>query len=475
MAHVLIIDNDRQFCKTTARQLCLLGYHVDTAAAIQEGLAQLAENSFDLILLDMRLPDGCGLDIVPRIKSLPHAPEIIVLTGYAEQEDARQAISSGVWDYVQKPCMMEELKVMLERALAYRLQAGQQKTGTYKKQHDIIGNNALLRQALDITVQVAGADINVLISGETGTGKELFARAIHENSARAAAEMVVLDCSVMPENLVEDILFGHSKGAFTGANSDRTGLVRQAHRGTLFLDEIGELPLGVQTKLLRVLQERRFRPIGAQTEIQVDFRLVAATNRNLTDMVKARAFREDLLHRINTVTIDVPSLRERMEDIPELVAYFISKLCRRYQKPAPKAAPELLQLLQEYHWPGNVRELINVLDRIIVTTDAQDILLPIHLPPEMRSRIVGRRFRPQPSPHSRPAFASDSPSSAIAASATPRLPEIKIIRKTALEKAELAYLTALMQQTGGNVSAAARVAGLAKSQVYNLLKKYGLS
>lgn len=471
MPTVLIIDDDEILCRTITRQLCMLGYQVNIAQSIQEAIHQLVETHFDVILLDVCLPDGSGLDMITKVQNMPQAPDIIVITGYPEHEDVRLAIDRGVWDYIQKPWRMDDLKSMLEGVMAYRLRRKKENLPDVNSP-DIIGNNPALKQALTTAIQVAASDINVLITGETGTGKELFARAIHENSTRKAADMVVVDCSILPDNLVESTLFGHTRGAFTGAMTNRTGLVQQAHQGTLFLDEIGELPLATQKSFLRLLEQRCYRPIGAKSEIQVDFRLVVATNRNLGEMVKTGAFREDLLHRINSLVIDIPPLRQRLEDIPLLTQHIIHKLCRRSGKAMKKPATDLLQLLQEYDWPGNVRELVNVLDRLIITSGSQETLLPIHLPPEMRTRVIQNRL--SVSPFAAADYSVRFQPQGLPETAVFEFPKIHAVRQNALQTVEQEYLTALMQHVDGNVQKAARVAGLAKSQLYNLLNKYDL-
>ena len=460
MGDILIIDDDREMCRMMSRQLGYMGHQVTDAYTIRDGLKILQEKTFDVLFLDVHLPDGNGIDALPKIKASPDSPEVVVLTAFVDMMDAETSMKSGVWDYLQKPHVLNDIQSILERAISYHHQKSLKKP-LYYAQRNIIGNSGVLRSAIDAMMTAARSDAGILITGETGTGKELFARAIHENSSRAGRNMIIVDCSVLPENLVESILFGHVKGAFTGANVSHDGLIKQADGGTLFLDEVGELPLKIQKNFLRILQDHQFRPIGAKNEIKSDFRLIAATNRDLDQMVRDGAFRDDLMHRIDIFRIELPPLRNRDGDVSELIRYYIEKIARRTQRPVKKCSPELVQTLEKYAWPGNVRELMNVMDRIFITAQNDETLLPIHLPPEIRTRIINRELIPA------------LVQSAISA-ASAHLPPIQEARKTVLEELEKNYMTALIRMTQGDMQQAVDISGLAKSQIYSMLKKYNI-
>jgi two-component system NtrC family response regulator len=313
-----------------------------------------------------------------------------------------------------------------------------------------------MKGCFDLLAQAAGSQSNVLIFGETGTGKELFARAIHNNSRSAEKNFVVVDCGSIPENLIGSILFGYEKGAFTGAERSREGLIKQAHEGTLFLDEVGELPLNDQKAFLRVLQERSFRPLGGKQEVKSDFRLVAATNRDLEEMVRLGRFREDLLFRLRTLTMELPPLRERSEDIMDLLLYFLRKLSKPAGKEIKSFSPEFLETLLNYPWPGNVREMIGAIEAAIHKSGNEAILFPFHLPPYIRIRMAQQGLQEKKGP--------EKPSEAIPTSLT----DLQTLRET-LEKE---YLEELLAQTSGNINKACQISGVSRSRLYALLKKY---
>ncbi|HPB38825.1 MAG TPA: sigma-54 dependent transcriptional regulator, partial [Syntrophorhabdus sp.] len=328
MADILIIDDDRDVSDMLVEMVTRMSHRPESSFTLKDARQKILANDYDVIFLDVRLPDGNGLDILPLIKDMSSVPEVIIITGHGDSDSAELAMKSGVWDFIQKPCSLSSMRLVLTRAIQYREKKGlATKPPVLLKKDNIIGNSPSLRACFDLVAQAAQSDINVLITGETGTGKELFARAIHDNSQRADKSFIVVDCAAMPDNLVESTLFGHEKGAFTGADRSREGLIKLAHRGTLFLDEIGELPPLIQKSFLRVLQEHRFRPIGSSGEEQSDFRLIAATNRKLDRMVANGQFRTDLLFRIQALTIELPPLRERKEDIKELTIHYLRKFC----------------------------------------------------------------------------------------------------------------------------------------------------
>ncbi len=465
MAHILIIDDDRMICETLSLRIMNLGHTAVSASSLKDGVAKACSEAFDVIFLDVRLPDGNGLESLSKFRERPSAPEVIIITGVGEPDGAELAVKGGAWDYIQKPFSKQEIILQLDRALDYREKSAQKVPVILKREH-IIGSSFRVNTHLELLAQAANSDANVLISGESGTGKELFARGIHENSARANKNFVVVDCTALPENLVESVLFGHKKGAFTGADKTESGLFKYADGGTLFLDEVGELPLSIQKKFLRVLQEHHFRPVGSQQEISSDFRVVAATNRNLEQMVEAGRFRQDLLYRLRAFTIELSALRERLSDIRELTIHHIAKICSRHNTETKGFAPEFIQALESYEWPGNIRELVNTLERVIATTPNTPVLYPQHLPERIRVKIARTKLEQDP------AFPEDTHSSS---SSPKRLLSLKKTRETALTHIEQQYLQDLMQSTEWNIGEACQISGLRRARLYELLKKYDIS
>jgi two-component system NtrC family response regulator len=461
-ARVLIIDEDRTICGWIAKAITRLGHQSCCSHTLKEGIRQIEADSFDIVFIDVRLPDGSGLDIMPRIKLSRSSPEIIVITALGDPDEAEQALRNGAWDYVEKPASFEAIRLPLSRALEYRAERKSVKSPVVLQRRDIIGNSPKIIACLEVLSQAAGSDVNVLITGETGTGKELFAKAIHSNSSRAKKNFVVVDCTALPETLVESVLFGHARGSFTGAERSEEGLVKQADGGTLFLDEIGELPFLIQKRFLRVIQEHRFRPVGAHQEVTSNFRLVAATNRNLEDMVRQGRFREDLFFRLRTLHVDLPPLRELPEDIRELTIHYMNFLCERFGIPGKATSPEFWTVMTEYHWPGNVRELIQALEKALLSAKKEPMLFPKHLPTYIRIQVARNSFRKKPSP---PAASAAHPL------VSKELPSWKEIRKAAVSEAGQKYLRDVLSFTGGDINKACRISGLSRSRFYALLRK----
>ncbi len=328
----------------------------------------------------------------------------------------------------------------------------------------IIGNSPQLRDCLETVALAAECDTNILISGETGTGKELFARAIHDASRRCHGPLVVVDCTSLPKDLVESLLFGHVKGSFTGAQEAQEGVIRQAHTGTLFLDEVGELPLSLQKVFLRVLEEHRFRPVGSEQEVASNFRLVAATNRDLEEMVTLGLFRADLLFRLKSYMIELPPLRDRAEDILDLTNYHLGRLCARYKIPSKQVATDFLRVLNRYSWPGNVRELVNALEHALFAAKQEATLFAKHLPHRIRASVMKQSLRAQTI--SRPDLSQ---------SFVEELPSLHEFRENVFSQAETQYLHDLMTLSNKDMRAACQLSGLSRSRLYALLKKHDIS
>ncbi len=467
MATVLIVDDDETLCYALSRVVTTQGHRAVTAQTLADGLLKARQASFDAVFLDVRLPDGNGLDALEELEGLPSAPEVIIITGLGDPDGAELAMINGAWDYIEKSASTKEIALTLGRALEYREEKRSAVAASpvvALVRDGIIGSSTGIKGCLDLVARSAISDANILITGETGTGKELFARAVHENSLRKNGPFVIVDCASIPETLVESLLFGHKKGAFTGADRDRTGLIVDAHNGTLFLDEVGELPMSLQKAFLRVLQERTVRPIGSRHEIRSHFRLVAATNRNLEAMVEEGTFRKDLLYRIQAFSMELPALRARISDIKEIAAYHIHRFCDRYGMDHKGVSADFYGTLEGHDWPGNVRELVNILDQALISARNEATLFPKHLPPRLRAQVARARLGASPSDEE--AF-----SDGYALDAMPPLSEY---RDTVLQEAERRYLEDLMRTSSGKIKRACEVAGLSQSRLYALLKHHGL-
>lgn len=474
MGKIIVIDDDAVCRRLLTEQCTRLGHATEAVGSIEAGTALLAHWPADLVFLDVSLPDGNGLEALPVLQGLPSMPEVIIITGTGDANGAELAIKNGAWDYLQKPLSNQEIHLHVRRALEYHDKKMLHSDQISLKRDGIVGGSKAISFCLDQVARCAATDSGVLITGATGTGKEVFARTIHANSRRAQGPFVVVDCASLPEQLVESILFGHVKGAFTGAHADRIGLVELANNGTLFLDEAGELPLDMQKTFLRVLQERVFRPVGKDREHTSDFRLIAATNRDLTDMVAKGLFRSDLYYRINTFNIHLPSLREREQDIEKLVMSFVFSICRRNRLPIKGVVPETLETLAAYHWPGNVRELENVIEKALIAAAPEPVLYPIHLPPEIRlSRI---RTKVSEKRGQAPTAADPDAPFAPERLTTPatRLP-FKEYRRLLTNDIERHYLRQLLHETEGDIAKACAASGLSRSRLYDLLKVHSLT
>ena len=467
MANILIIDDDEPTCYALSRMIGRMGHTPSCAYTLSEGLDRAASGDIDVVFLDVRMPDGNGLEVLPKVQRTPSSPEVIIITGFGDPDGAELAIKSGAWDYVEKGCSSKQMSLPLIRALEYRKEkrsVEHTKSVVALHREGIIGNSPKLAECLDLLASAAAGESNVLILGETGTGKELFAQAIHRNSPRAHGPFVTVDCGALPETLVESLLFGYEKGSFTGAEKTREGLIKQACGGTLFLDEVGELPVSIQKAFLRVLQEHRFRQLGSGTEIESDFRLVAVTNRDLEQMVEDGTFRQDLLFRLKSFVIELPPLRERSEDIKELARYHIDRFCEHHGLALKGFSPEFLDTLKGHHWPGNVRELVNILNRALAAARFEPTLFPKHLPMDIRIEKA------------RAAVNSKAPSDTGSNTKHPQtLPKFNDFREASYAQAEKHYLNDLIALCESDIKEACRISGLSQSRLYALLQKHKIA
>ena len=394
-ARILVVDDEqsmREFLEIFFRRE---DYDVVTAGDVDSALVAVQADDFDVVISDIQMPPRSGLELLDAVRE--HSPEtvVIMITAFSTTETAIAAMKQGAYDYVTKPFKVDELRVVIEKALEKRLLATENRRlrtelRTQLKSRTLVGNSTAMQQVYALVAQVAGSKTNVLVSGESGTGKELVARAIHDQSDRAERPFVAINCGAIPENLLESELFGHVKGAFTGAVQTKDGLFEMAEGGTLFLDEVGELPPSLQVKLLRAIQDKVVRRVGDTRDRKVDVRIVAATNRRLEDEVAEGRFREDLYYRLNVIQLVIPPLRERMDDVPLLIRHFVEKYARDSEKEIRGVSEEAARILARYPFPGNVRELENVIERAVALCSGDvigvDALPPTVLdPPERRS------------------------------------------------------------------------------------------
>lgn len=451
-ARLLLVDDDEQACSLLAEVLEREGYEVVRSLSVDAALQELdaTESRFDAVLTDLRMPGASGLDLVREARRRdPHAL-VFVLTAFGDAAAAGEAIRAGAHDFISKPYDLPALRQAISQALVRRSLNPQPSVavGRSNKQGTpaIVGHSPSIIEVMKTVGRVAPSQATVLITGETGTGKELIARAIHSYSDRSAHRFVAVNCSALAEGVLESELFGHVRGAFTGAAGARAGLFREADKGTVFLDEIGDISATLQTRLLRVLQEREITPVGSDTPVKVDVRIIAATHQDLAALVKQGRFREDLFYRLNVVRVELPPLRERQRDIPLLINHFLRDLAAQHGREPLAIDPEAEDLLLGYPWPGNVRELQNVLERAIVLA-AQGVIGPEHLPADLRSA---------PSPIS-----------------TPVAPKEQLLLP--LAEVEKRHVLEVLRQAGGNRERAARILGISRRTLVRMLQRWGTS
>lgn len=370
---VLVIDDEQSIRKSLREILSFEGIQVEEAADGMEGIKKIESQNFDCILCDIKMPKMDGLEVLEKAKQIKPDIPFIVISGHGTIETAVDAVKKGAYDYISKPPDLNRLLITLRNAMDKKnlVVETQRLRKQVSKSNQMIGNSKELDAIRDTIRKVAPTDARVLITGENGAGKELVARSIHEQSHRSHLPMIEVNCAAIPSELIESELFGHEKGSFTSAIKQRIGKFEQANGGTIFLDEIGDMSLDAQAKVLRVLQEGKITRVGGDKEIKVDVRVLAATNKNLLEEVEAKRFRLDLYHRLGVVLIHVPSLNQRTDDIPELVAYFLKQISEEYKQPEKEIEKDAVKLLQQYKWTGNIRELRNVVERLIILSDSK--------------------------------------------------------------------------------------------------------
>ncbi|MCB9642838.1 MAG: sigma-54-dependent Fis family transcriptional regulator [Myxococcales bacterium] len=380
MKRVLIVDDEPSMREILSLLMRRAGCLVESVASGDEAISLIEQDDFDVVFTDLKMPGSVdGIGVLKCVRRVSSSTQVVILTAFATTETAIEAMKLGAYDYVQKPFKNKEIEAVLEKSLEKRalLQENSLLRDELRERYqfgNLLGKSDPMKKVFDLMRKVIDTKVNVLVLGESGTGKELVARALHYNSQRKERPFVAINCGAIPESLLESELFGHVKGAFTGADRDKIGLFQLADGGTLFLDEIGEMPLALQVKLLRVLQDRCVRPLGAQHDISLDVRLIAATNRNLKEEVRLGRFREDLFFRLNVLSIHMPALRERTEDIPLLAQSFLARAAQELQRPIRSISREAMELLLRYDYPGNVRELQNIMERAVLLATGEEIL-----------------------------------------------------------------------------------------------------
>ncbi|MFN3479002.1 MAG: sigma-54-dependent transcriptional regulator [Thermodesulfovibrionales bacterium] len=459
-ARILAIDDEEEMLNNYYRLLNKMGYDCLTQTDGKKALEMIDSFDPDIVISDLRMPDINGLDLLEKIRELNAAIPVILVTAYGDIPTAVESVKRGAFDFITKPFSSEQLRITLDRALKYKnlTDENRQLREQLKvcSDLDIIGKSAGMCEVTEVVNRVASTDANILLTGESGTGKEMVAKVIHSRSRRSAKPFVPVDCAALPENLLESELFGYEKGAFTGANTMKKGLLETAHEGTLFLDEIGEMSLSLQAKLLRTLQERVVRRLGSNKFIPVDIRIISATNRDLKKAVQQGSFREDLYYRLDVIHIHIPPLRERKEDIPLLAIHFLKRFNSIHKKNVDSISPRAMSALEAYGWPGNVRELQNVIERAVIMTVSGRIEIE-DLPENLRSqgldgwetqRTVDNSLQ-NPLPYR----------------------EAKEAWLAAFEKN---YLQSLLENTSVNISRAAEIAGINRKTIHRLIKRYNL-
>ncbi len=447
----LIVDDEKSIREILKIILSEFDFEIDEAGSFEEGKKKIEENYYDLATFDLKLPDGTGIDLLKLLKEKNPKAEAIMMTAFASSDTAVEAIKIGAYDYISKPFDVNELRLLL-RNVKKKLEL-EQKLAEEKEEkfQDLIGKSPAIKIVKETIEKIAPYDINVLITGESGTGKEVVAKTIHKLSKRKDKPFVAINCASLPADLLESELFGYKKGAFTGATSDKKGLIEEANGGTLFLDEIGEMPMSLQAKLLRFLEERKIRPLGSTKEIEVDVRIISATNRNLEEEIEKGNFREDLYYRLSTIIIKIPPLRERKEDIPLLAEHFLKEFQEKYGKKFEKISQDFLDFLMKYEFKGNIRELRNLLEKAVILSEGGELKSPIQKTTDINSIFI------------------DNPNDEFYVKA---FPEEGIDLKKVLGNIEKALLEKGLELAGGTKTKAAEILGLSFREFRYRYSKY---
>ena len=446
---VMVVDDEPGIRTALRANFLRHGWHVETASGVRDAIRALSGREFDLVVTDMRMPDGSGMDVMRAARNASPTTAVILLTAYGSVPDAVTAMRDGALDYVTKPIPFDRLQTMAAQVMqrAKQAPADESAIGT----GNIVGNSPLLLQSLQRARAAAGTGADVLIEAESGTGKELLARFIHDSSERSEKPFIAVNCAAVPEALLESELFGHSRGAFTGAVASRPGKFELANGGTILLDEIGEMPLNLQPKLLRALQEREFERLGEGRSVRVDIRVVATTNVSLGEMVERGQFRADLYYRLNVIPLSLPALRDRRDDIPTLARHFAEQFAEQRNMGTPRLHPDFLERLQSHNWPGNVRELANFMRRVITLSGTLEI----------DARCFDTEFRM--AARTRPAAPAGQP-----------VPSVPAAAGTPIRELERLHLENTLALTDGNRTHAAEMLGISLRTLRNKIREYGL-
>lgn len=456
---ILVIDDEPVVCRSCERFLSGEGYGVDTVLRGRDGIQLLQEKEFDIVIADLKMPDISGMEVLEYVKKNFPDIQFIMITGYSTIANAVESIKKGAFDYIPKPFTPQELLSVVREACIKRVQTLEKIYHCDMTPHkygfdNIIGNSEKMLGVYDLLEKVSQTDATVLITGQSGTGKELIARAIYNHSLRKDKQFIAVDCSTLSQSILESELFGHTKGSFTGAISEKRGIFEIANEGTLFLDEVSNIPMEIQSKLLRVLEEHEFKPVGAEKVRKVDIRLIAATNRDLKVMIKRGKFREDLYYRLNVFSIDMPPLRDRREDIPLLAYHFLRQICQSLDKRIRGFSKDAIEYMIKYEWPGNVRELKNAVERIVVIAD-EEMLSPEKLSEIMDKEKVGRNI--------------------VIPKTSEELKEAKKeIREKAVEDIEKIFILEALARNDWNATRAAEETGMQRTNFQALIKKYNI-
>ena len=447
----IIVDDEINIQEILSILLEDFGFQVDRASSKKEAEKLISQNYYDLALLDLRLPDGSGIDILKKLKEKNPKTEAVIITAFASSDTAVEAIKLGAYDYISKPFELNELRLLIRNVknkLELEKKRAEQKDSKFE---GLIGKSPAIQLVKETIEKVASYDINVLIVGESGTGKDLVARTIHKLSHRANKPFVAINCASLPAELLESELFGYKKGAFTGATSDKKGLIEEANGGTLFLDEIGEMPMQLQAKLLRFIETKKIRPLGSVKEVDVDVRIISATNKNLEEEIEKGNFREDLYYRLSTITIRMPSLKERREDIPLIVESILKELKEKYGKDIQGISPEFLEYLMQYDYKGNIRELKNILEKAVILSEGKELTLPRYESKSINSIYI------------------DDPEEIFTVKT---FPEEGIDLKKVLSNIEKSLIEKAMEKAEGNKTKAAQILGLTFREFRYRFDKY---